>query len=321
MRANAKARADDAGAEIIGALILFAIFVATIAILNVTAVPNSGLAAEEEHYESVLSDLNGLQAEAEAAVSPGATVARSLELAPERSVAQDFFSFFLAAPARSSGELTFEPDYGDLSVSHTRDTGGGPVVTYNDLSGPGEELPLGRLVFDPHSNFRGEGRIELENGGVVSIDGSAGSMRFDPPIRLSTTGGTTLVTVQARVLNGTPVSLGGLAPVRLGFVTEASTLTESATPNANDVEVVLKTLHGDAWSEYLDRISDAALCSAADVTAALPGCTVAQYELVLVEGAGGALDTLTWTIHGKATDDSDDIRLATGISVQRVVIS
>lgn len=305
MKANRRARRDElAGAEVIGALILFAIFVAVIALLNVTAVPNAGLAAEEQHYEATLSHLNGLQAEAESATAAGATVARSIELAPERSVGQDFFSFFLASPARSSGELLFEPDYGNLSVLHYRQ---GVPTAYYDLGAADERLPIGRIVFDPHSNFRGEGLVQLENGAVVTTSGATSSMRFDPPVAVSVAGDTTSVRILGRVLNGTGVSLGGTAPARIGLMTEASTLTSPNSNNAQNATIRIETRHGEAWGELLNRTS---------LGAGLTANT--QFHVAVQRGAGEQADVVTWIVNGTAT--GNDVRLSTGISVYRVTL-
>lgn len=309
MKANraARARPDDvAGAEIIGALILFAIFVATIALLNVTAVPSSGLSAEEDHYESTLNALNGLQAEAEGASDVGATVGRSIELAPSRNVGQDFFSFFLATPARASGELSFEPDYGNLSVVHHRN--GNPADFY-DLGSATERLPLGRMSFDPHPIFRDAGIVQLENGGVITTNAAGvGSMRFDPPISVSIQGSTTMVTIQARLLNGTGVSLGGTAPVRLGFRTEAATLSTPASNNAKDFTFHVETDHGSAWGEYLN------------ISSAAAGLTAGTQSYVgVVMGSGAAADHVTWIVNGTAS--GNDILLTTGVAVYDVTVS
>ena len=50
-------RDEMAGAETVGAILLFGLFVAVITILNVTSVPAAGLAAEEQHHEDVLAAL------------------------------------------------------------------------------------------------------------------------------------------------------------------------------------------------------------------------------------------------------------------------
>lgn len=310
-RTNAPSRGpgrDAAGAEVIGALILFGVFVTTIALLNITAVPDAGLANEEEHYERTLSALNGIQSEAETAAIPGnlgATVARSLDLAPPRTVGQDFFSFFLATPARASGELTFEPDHGNLSVLHHRQ---GNPGTFYDIGGESVRFPLGRLRFDPHPVFRAEGVIDLEDGGVVTTAGGAESMRFDPPIAVDVASGTTYLSIKARVLNGTPMSIGGVAPVRTLLTTEAATLLAPTSNNAVDVTMRLNTTHGDAWSSFLARIS-----AAAGLTSGT------QYYVGVDEGAGSALDRVTWMVNGTAT--GNDIRLTTGLAVYTVAVS
>lgn len=304
MKANRRARNDAAGAEIIGALILFGIFVAVIAILNVTAVPNAGLAAEEEHFETTLSKLNGLQAEAEGATEAGSTVATSIELAPDRTVGQDFFSFFLASPARASGELTFEPDYGNLTIYHYKN--GNPNAFY-DLGAADKRLPVGRITFDQHPNFRGEGVVRLENGGVVATNGPLSAMRFDPPVSVSVAGGTTNVRVLARVLNGTGTSFGGTAPVRIGLATEASTLTSPASNNAHNATLRLETDHGSAWGELLNRTSQAAGLAAGT-----------QYHVAVDVGAGSLPDVVKWVVNGTGT--GNDVRLTSGISVYQVTI-
>lgn len=308
MKANRAARGQLAGAEVVGAIILFGIFIATIALLNVTAVPNAGRAAEEEHYERTLSALNGLQSEAETAGLPGntgSTVARSLDLAPTRSVGQDFFSFFLATPARASGELTFEPTYGNFSVSHTKS--GAPKVFY-DIGNDSERFPLGRISFDPHPNFRDPGTIELENAAIATTDGDSSAMRFDPPITVSIDGSTTLVAIKARVLAGTDFSIGGNAPVRTMLTTEAATLASPASPNAESVTLRISTEQGAAWEEFLARISeDAGLAEGT------------QYSVSLDLDADEGLDRVTWTVDG--TGSGNDVALTTGLAVYGVSLS
>lgn len=308
MKANRAAREQLAGAEVVGALILFGIFIATIALLNVTAVPNAGRAAEEEHFERTLSALNGLQSEAETAGLPGntgSTVARSLDLSPTRSVGQDFFSFFLATPARASGELTFEPTYGNFSVSHTKS--GAPKVFY-DIGNDSERFPLGRLSFDPHPNFRDPGTIELENAAVVTTDDTSSAMRFDPPIAVSVDGATTLVAIKARVLAGTDFSIGGNAPVRTLLTTEAATLASPASPNAESVTMRISTDQGVAWEELLARISEDAGLSEGT-----------EYSVSLDLDADDGLDRVTWTVEG--TGSGNDIALTTGLAVYGVALS
>jgi hypothetical protein len=62
MKANRafRSRDEEAGAEVVGALVLFGIFVATIAFLNATAVPQAAGAAEQEHYQHVFTTINTL---------------------------------------------------------------------------------------------------------------------------------------------------------------------------------------------------------------------------------------------------------------------
>lgn len=310
MKANRAARHDEGGAEIIGALLLFGIFVSTIAILNVTAVPNAGRAAEQEHFERTLSTLNGLQSEAETAGLPGnagSTVARSVDLAPARSVGQDFFSFFLATPARASGELTFERDYGNLSVFHLEKDDVG--VKHFDIGSDTGRFPLGRLVFDPHPVFREPGAIQLENAAIVSSGEGGAAMRFDPPLSVSVVDKNTTVAIKARVLNGTDFSIGGNAPVRALLTTEAATLASPSDLNAYSVTMRITTDYGDAWEEMLDRISqDAGLVDGAEYT-------------VEVDAVGDQ-DRVTWTLHGKqAATNVNDVRLTTGLAVYAVSIS
>lgn len=303
-----RTRDDEAGAQIIGALIIFGIFVSVIGILNVTSVPASGLAAEQEHYEQALSTLNGLQSEAETAGLPanvGATVARSLDLAPPRTIGQDFFSFFLATPARASGELTFDPDYGNLSVVHYKN--GNPNPFY-DIGGASAYFPVGRVIFDQHPVFRDSGVIQMENGAIVVTEGGTASMRFDPPVSVDVEGTTTVVSIKSRVLNGTASSIGGIAPVRALLTTEAATLAAPANNNAQNATMRLNTSFGSAWRDHLTRISDDAGLTAGT-----------QYYVGLDEGTGNALDRVTWMVNGTST--GNDVRLTTGLAVYTFALS
>lgn len=306
-RASSRRDAELAGAEVIGALILFGLFVTVIAVLNVTAVPDAGLAAEQEHYEGTLSTLNSLQSEAETAGIPanaGSTVARSIDLAPPRSVGQDFFSFFLATPARSSGELTFSPDYGNLSVLHYKQ--GTPTAFY-DIGGVDARFPVGRLTFDPHPAFRHEGVMQLENGGLVVTDQGDASMRFEPPVTVAVEGATTVVSVKARVLNGSAMSIGGIAPVRAVFETEAATLSAPASPNAVNATLRLDTAYGDAWAAHLERISLEA------------GLTAPTQYHVSVRPAAEGMQQVTWIVNGTST--GNDVSLTTGLAIYHVTVS
>ncbi|HUR67769.1 MAG TPA: hypothetical protein VM370_00865 [Candidatus Thermoplasmatota archaeon] len=305
MKANRSARAridDEAGAEVVGALILFGIFVTVIAILNVTSVPNAGLASEEEHYETVLSALNGLQADAESAAlegNEGATVAASLALAPHRTIGQDFFSFFMATPARASGELTFEPGYGDVKLFHYKN--GAPNAFY-DIGNPAATFALGRLTFDPHPVFRGAGVIDVENGAILATGGSTSTVRYEPPVSVEIAGSTTKINVQPRILNGTEFNVGGTAPVRLLVTTESATLVSPPANNAQNVTLVLATDHPAAWQSYLAGISD---------DAGLVNGT--QYYV------GANATAVTWIVNG--TSNGNDIRLTSGVAVYGVRLS
>lgn len=309
MKANRAARQDEvAGAETVGALILFGLFVTVIALLNVTAVPDAGLAAEEAHHLKVLDALSGLQSEAEAASLPtsvGATVGRSLPLGPERGGGHDFFSLFLATPVQAAGQLTFEPSYGNVTLSHTRQ--GVPGTLY-DVGTPSARFPVGRLSFDPHPQFRQEGVVDLEMGGVVTTTAGSASMRYAPAVTVEVQGSLTLVTVKVRVLNGSASSLGGTAPVRVGLETQAATLVSPVSPNADRVVLRLETEHGSAWGAFLNRTSTEG------------GLSAAQFSTVVATGAGtGGLDLLTWTVEG--TGSGNDIRLASGIGILGVRLS
>lgn len=307
MKAGRRARDDAAGAETVGAMILFGLFVTTIAILNVTAVPNAGLAAETDHHARVLSSLNNLQAEAESAGLPGkegATVARSVDLAPSRSPGQDFFSFFMATPAQASGELAFVADYGNLTLTHRRQ---GPADAVVDIGNPDARFPVGRLTFDPHPVFRSPGVVQVENGGIVATTPTSEAMRFAPPVSVSVAGGVTHVTFKARVLNGTDATYGGTAPLRVGLATEAATLTSPASENANEVTLRMETAYGTAWGRYLNETSTAA------------GAT---YATTVAKGAGeGGLDVVTWHVAGADAGTANDIRLTYGLAVYAVTVS
>lgn len=297
--------ADLAGAETLGALILFGLFVTVIALLNVTAVPDSGREAEEEHHARVLDDLGGLQAEAEAAANPaslGATVSRSLSLGPQRDAGQDFFSFFMAEPARAAGQLTFTHDYGNVTLSHTRH--GVPGTVY-DVGSPDARFPLGRLTFDPHPNFRPEGILQWEAGALVATAPGSETLRQAPPITIAQNGGTTHVSVKVRVLNGTAADVGGTSSVRVALATEAATLVSPHADNADQVTLRLETRHGTAWGAWLNA------------TSAEAGLAAGQYGASVQRGAApGGLDVVTWTVLG--TGSGNDVRLTTGLAVQGV---
>lgn len=307
MKANRRARTDElAGAETVGALVLFGLFVTLVALLNVTAVPNAGRAAEEAHWDATIAILGGLQSEAEAASAPsavGATVGRVLSLGPEVDPGEDFFSFFLATPARAAGQLTFTPDYGNITLTHTRQSPPGTVV---DIGSTTARFPLGRVTFDPHPNFRSEGLLQLENGALLTTTSSSATLRFDPPVTVGVSGGTTYLTVKARVFNGTAQDLGGTAPVRLHLATEAATLTSPAANNADQVVLRLETSYGSAWGAYLNETATAG---------GLSGGTQHFVDVASDAGASG-LDVVTWTVNGTAT--GNDVRLTTGLAIHGV---
>ena len=310
MKANRafRERPDEAGAETIGAIILFGIFVGVIAMMNLTAVPAAGLAAEEAHHQEVLEALGGLQAEAEAAGLPGnvgATVGRAVPLGPDQDPGQDFMSFFLATPARATGQLDFTPNYGSITLSHTRVA---PPGTVYDIGNAGAGFPLGRITFDPHPVFRQEGVVHLENGGLVTTHGATGSMRFAPPVTVSVAGGTTLVTVKARALNGTAIDVGGTSSLRVTLETQAATLNAPLTNNADQAVLKLETAHGPAWGAFLNQTSSAG------------GLATGQFTTHVSMGTGpGGLDVVTWTVLGAGT--GNDIRLTSGIAVYGVTVS
>jgi len=316
MKANRAARHhadDDAGPEVVGALILFGIFVTTIALLNLTSVPAAGLSAEDEHYNGVLAAVNGLQTEAEAGALPtsvGATVSHSIDLGPAAFVPKDFFSYFMATPARASGELSLVVNHGNLTVSHSYGGNPNPVV---DIGNARAQFPYGELQFDPHPNFRAAGVVAMENGGIITTDTEGGTqiMRFAPPITVTTSGGVLDVGIRARVLNGTDFDVGGVAPVRVGLVTQAATLTSPVSVNARSVTLRMETAYGTAWGAYLNETSDAAgLSQAAN-----------QYSTTVVRGQNGALDVVTWTVEGPLSGNTNDIRLTTGLGVFGVSVS
>jgi hypothetical protein len=302
-------RDEVAGAETVGALILFGLFVTVIAMLNVTSVPSAGLAAEEAHHEKVLDTLGGLQSEAEAASLPtsvGATVSRALPLAPERDAGSDLFSLFLAQPAQAAGQVTFAPDYGNVTLSHTRH---GNPATLHDVGTSTARFPLGKLSFDPHPVFRQHGIVQLEDGALVTTTSASETLRHAPPVSLSVQGGVTHLTVKVRVLNGSTADVGGTAGVRVGLETEAATLTSPVNPNANQVVLRLETSHGRAWGAFLNE------------TASEGGLTAAQFSTTVQRGAGeGGLDVVTWTVDGTLGGTSNDIRLTSGLAILGVRI-
>jgi hypothetical protein len=299
-----RARAGDAaGAEVVGSLVLFGIFVATIAFLNMSAVPAAGRSAEEEHYGRVVASLNGLQTEAETAGLPGsagATVARSIEMGPESSSPKDFFSFFMATPVRASGEISFAAGYGNVTVTHA--TASGTVV---DVGNQSAAFPYGRLTFDPHPVFREQGILQLENGGIVATGSAAPSMRFAPPILVTPLSATeTAVAIHVRAFNGSSFDIGGVAPVRVQLVTEAATLSSPSSPNAQSVTFRIETDHGPAWGSHLNS------------TTTLAGFTP---NTVVSMGTGeGGLDVVTWTFAGTNAGAGNDIRLTTGLAIYRL---
>lgn len=311
MKANrAFRRDDDAGPEIVGAIILFGIFVGVIAFMNATAVPNAGHAAEQEHYDKVLADLNTLQSQAEVASIPGsvgATIAQAIALGPSHSTAKDFFSYFLADPALASGELTLTANYGNVTVTHHH---GGSPNPITDLGSTTAQFPYGKLSFDPHPIFRESAQVRLETGGVIASSSNAQNMRYSPPITVSTSGADTFVTINVRVLNGTDFNVGGVAPVRVSLGTEAATLASTTAANAADVTMRLETEFGPAWGRYLNATSDAAGLAAGS-----------DYVTTVTPGSGGALDVVTWTVNGLSGGTNNDVRLTTGLAIFRVSAS
>lgn len=315
MKANRRFRTrfqtdDDGGPEIVGAIILFGIFVGVIAFLNATAVPNAGLAAEQEHYDKVLSDLNTLQSQAEVASIPGsigATIAQSVALGPSHESAKDFFSYFLAEPALASGELALTANHGNVTLTHHHSGSPNPIT---DLGSTTAQFPYGKLSFDPHPIFRQPTQVQLELGGLLATSGDGENMRYAPPITVSTSGGDTFVTINIRVLNGTDFDVGGVAPVRLSLATEAATLASTSAPNARDATLRIETQFGPAWGRYLNSTSE---------TAGLTAGT--GFVTTVVGGQGAALDVVTWTVYGLSGGNSNDVRLTTGLAIFRVSAS
>ena len=312
MKANRSARSalgdEAAGAETVGALILFGIFVGTIAFLNVTAVPQAGLESEELHYLGVLSALNGLQASAESATigGVGSSVSQSLTLGPTQTSGSDFFSFFVATPAQASGELVFNASYGSITVFHTVS---GSTTRIYDVGGAAGGLPMGSLVFDPHAIFRPTGIVSLEDGALITTDGSTQTLRYAPPISVSQSGSTTYLTNKSRVLNGTSAAIGGTGPARASFSTEATTLVAPSAANADSATLLVETSYGSAWGSYLNATSvSAGLASGAGFVT-----TVSQDT-----GTNG-LDVVTWTVTGTGT--GNDLRFTTGLSILGVRLS
>lgn len=299
-----RATAEMAGAETIGALLLFGLFVVTIASLNVTAVPDAGLAAEQAHHARALNALADLQADAESiARTEGGTAAKSLPLAPEPVARQDFFSYFLARPARATGEASFVADHGNLTLSHVVTGVATPVY---DIGGANARVPLGRLTFDPKPVFRNEGVLRLEGGAVLATDLAGEGVRASPPITVAVNGHVTDVSVLGRVLNGTDATHGGTGELRLRLTTQASTLSAPALPNAESVTLRLETTHGRAWGDHLNATAR---------QAGLPAGT--GYQTTVARGAApGGLDVVTWTVFGLGT--GNDVRLTSGLAVQKV---
>lgn len=311
MKANARARArpDEAGAEVVGAMLIFGIFIGSIALLNVTAVPRAGLAAEEAHFSEVLNELGSLQSAAEVTAFPGAvgsTASRAFELSPTYRPGQDFFSFFVASPAKAVGEVTFDPDYGNVRVYHYRDGVAGPLVDVGSFTTP---LPFGRLGFDQHPEFREPGVLSAEMGGVVTTSGTSETMRFAPPISVGVKDGTTNVTIKVRLLNGTAETVGGSAAVRTTMESRASTLLTPPVASVNRVVLYLETQHGHAWGTFLNRTAEAGGLSPTPATDATGYTTT-----VSVGTAPGGLDQVTWIVKGTNAGSADDVRFTRGFT-------
>lgn len=293
-------RDDLAGAQTIGAVILFGLFVTVIAVLNVTAVPDAGRAAEDAHHARALDVLGGLQAEAEGAPE-GATASRVLPLAPERDAGGGFLSFFLAKPAQATGQVTFEAGYGNVTLSHTRTGTPGRI---HDAGGESVRLPLGRVTFDPHALFREPEVARLEGGALVVATPASERIAHAPAITLSVEGGVTDVAVNMRLLTGEAADVGGAAGVRLALTTEALTRTAPHAPNADQAVLRLETAHGRAWGAFLNE------------TATEGGLAAGRFTTSVLRGAGqGGLDIVTWTVNG--TGSGNDVRLTTGVTLQR----
>ncbi|HWG90742.1 MAG TPA: hypothetical protein VNZ52_07855 [Candidatus Thermoplasmatota archaeon] len=294
---------DRAGSEVVGALILFGLFVGVIALLNTTAVPQAGLTNEVGHFDTVVDRLNGLQASAEAAGTPGfegATVSAAVPLGPPRSVGQDFFSYFMGTPARAAGSLDFVASYGNITLYHYASGNPTPVVDVGNLTA---RLPLGRLTFNQNPYFRNEAAATLENGAVILDEGATPTLRYDPPITVNVSGGVTHLTVKTRLLAGVNQSVGGTADVRVGLLAAAATLDTPVSANAERTVLRLETAYGSAWGSYLNA------------TAAEAGLLAGSgYTTVVSPGAGeGGLDVVTWTVLG--TGAGNDIRLVSGLAV------
>lgn len=309
MKANRAARDDVAGAETVGALIMFGIFVGTLAYLNVTAVPQAGLENEERHFIDTLAALNALQASAEAAALPGGvgtSVSQAVSLGPTTTSGSDFFGFFIATPAQAAGELAYNGSYGSIRVYHTVDGSGTPIY---DAGSAASGVPIGQITFDPHPNFRHSGVISLENGALITTDGESETLRYAPPVSVGQSSGITQVSIKTRILNGTSGVIGGTGAARISLATEATTLTAPTTANADSVTLRIETRHGNAWGSYLN----------ATATGVGLASGVGYTTLVQKGAATTGLDIVTWTINGAGT--GNDVRLTTGFSIMGVVLS
>jgi hypothetical protein len=198
-------------------------------------------------------------------------------------------------------------NWGNVTVSHT--TNGGQTVV--DVGNANAAFPYGRLTFDPHPNFRPPGVIQWEDGGIVTTAPGTQTMRFSPPVTVSTAGSDTVVGVRVRVLNGTDLDIGGVAPVRLTLVSEAVTLDAPASDNARSVTLRLETSNGPAWGAYLNATS-----AAANATGIVHWSTTVQ-----AGAAPGGLDVVTWTISGQSNGSANDVRLTTALAVYKVSVS
>ncbi len=304
----AGAASDAAVSNVIGAILLFGILAGALVVLNITTVPAMGYANENAHFEDVLGRFGDLQARAASAsggTGAGAAVAGAIPLGPPETRGHDIWDAFLATPARASGNLRFDPAYGNITLTHTRN---GSAVPVADAGGAAVRFPMGRILFEPNDHFRHESSLTYEAGAVLSTDLGVSVIRFAPAITVNMSGGIVDVAIDTQALTGAGTAVGGVTPARLGLVPAGAARTDVASPNADEVTLRMETGHGAAWGKFLNATADNAGLMAGS-----------GYTTTVSRGTGsGGIDIVTWTVSGVGT--GNDIRLRAGVAFFRVSV-
>lgn len=266
-------RDKEAVASTVGTIMALLVFLTFLSLFTNSYIPVWMQANERSHMNEVLNQFGDLKGRIDnMIISAAITGQTGLNIYTPITLGSEGVPIF-ASP--TAGRLLYEPLGGDnarFSVQFNFEQSGGQSQQFVAEGG-------GFLELWAPNRYYVQQWVAYENGAIIVKQPDGEVVRAFPGISLTKTGTQLTVSITQLDLLGTNASIAGTGSAGLNVeLIYYETQEFSISTSNNDVSLVLRTIYGAAWNQYLDE-----LCKKAGVTYELSKTEINDdvYEITL----------------------------------------